>query len=809
MASLNALVYGELARAAPSPLPVPVLRSSHASPDQRCLVETVRGSWSELAGWTLAVDVGQPPPFSSQPRRFVDPAAVTVGSLVAAYTDGSVQTVEDAEGVRHKQAGAAVCWVPHHGPAPQPHKVVRMRYEGLQNSYLAELVAFLALILSIPVDSSAGLVVQVFTDSLSGLYRVRDYLARPYVYAFHPHRWLLERILREAALRAHVRFEFYKVRAHSGVPGNEAVDEQAKEAARGGEAVEAPVKEETPGGSFSWTFEAPNDAQIDGVATIRTLVPPTHPGGQPTTRFGLTATASDALATKRATVWRDTRSALEGRMDNRRYRLFYAVHGQHPEHLEVSYVAPAPGALDPLLSNVYARNHRAPWYPFILKARADDCYTWKKRNLWQPKEYPNPFCPHCLAAGMQVVDSMTHWLSGAGGGCVGICRAQNIGALVPARHDGCLTVVVHMVLALLAPGGLLAELGLGGWVLHADLPGHRVQEAGATSRTLPPSLTKRLLTEKLRWLIPDLVLVQGGWLAPSCVVLLDQKVPVEHRLAEVAEEGNVQVYRQELAVELSQVLGCPVHVIVVAVGARATTPYVTSAALLTLLEHLGLEVGGRHKRAATAQVSRCVRSMMDVVARCTALMVQSRTNLSRGKPPPALPKDISAVVSEADRQDADSPGDGSDGLGAPLVEASRGDRRVAGSGAAPHAGGVSNDGDTGGDGDGGIDSCGGAGGGGKIGGAGAAGSAAGSPGSSGGGGADDDGGGSGGGDGDAGGGAQAVMGLGAVVRRPLLQGGLTGAVVWAPVRAAGSTDGRLTRVPSSLMQRRRRGAVRL
>ena len=700
MASLNALVYGELARAAPSPVPVPVLRSSHASPDQRCLVETVRGSWSELAGWTLAVDVGQPPPFSSQPRRFVDPAAVTVGSLVAAYTDGSIQTVEDAEGVRHKQAGAAVCWVPHHGPAPQLHKVVRMRYEGLQNSYLAELVAFLALILSIPVDSSAGLVVQVFTDSLSGLYRVRDYLARPYVYAFHPHRWLLERILREAALRAHVRFEFYKVRAHGGVPGNEAVDEQAKEAARGGEAVEAPVKEETPGGSFSWTFEAPNDALIDGVTTVRTLVPPTHPGGQPTTRFGLTATASDALATKRAMVWRDTRSALEGRMDNRRYRLFYAVHGQHPEHLEVSYVAPAPGALDPLLSNVYARNHRAPWYPFILKARADDCYTWKKRNLWQPKEYPNPFCPHCLAAGVQVEDTVTHWLSGAGGGSLGICRAQNMGTLVPARHDGCLAVIVSMVLALLAPGGLLAELGLSGWVFHADLPGHRVQEAGATSRTLPPSLTTRLLTEKLRRLSPDLAFAQGGWLAPSCVVVLDQKVPVEHRLSAIAEEGNVQVYRQELAVELSRVLGCPVHVVVVAVGARATVPYMTRTALLTLLEHLGLDVTGRHKRTATAQVSHCVRSMMDVVARCTALMVQSRTNLSRGKEPPALPKDISAMVSEADRHEEGGLGGDDDGHGEGGDEGEI-MRNLSGGG----GGGADGDGEGGGDGGGAGGGC--------------------------------------------------------------------------------------------------------
>jgi hypothetical protein len=79
------------------------------------------------------------------------------------------------------------------------------------------------------------------------------------------------------------------------------------------------------------------------------------------------------------------------------------VHGAHPEHLEAGFIPPDPAALDPVLSNAYVRNLRAPWYMFILKARADDCYTWVRRNQWKPQEYPNPFCPHCLAAGVEVL----------------------------------------------------------------------------------------------------------------------------------------------------------------------------------------------------------------------------------------------------------------------------------------------------------------------------------------------------------------------------------------------------------------------
>ena len=145
----------------------------------------------------------------------------------AYFTDGSVS----GDGV-----GAAVYCASHNGTEREWR--ICPNGEGPADTIMrAELAALYHLVHDVvPVTTACT----AFTDSQASIHLLRRALRRRHTLASHPHRELLEGIACRLVERANAGVETHivKVKAHSGVAGNEAADAHAKEAAQLGAACD-------------------------------------------------------------------------------------------------------------------------------------------------------------------------------------------------------------------------------------------------------------------------------------------------------------------------------------------------------------------------------------------------------------------------------------------------------------------------------------------------------------------------------------------------------------------------------------------
>ena len=120
-------------------------------------------------------------------------------------------------------------------------------FAGVQNAYRAELIAIRqALRCAVPTGTQP---VVIFTDSLTAMYNAIKYWERPHMLRYHHELPIIEEIVRLASdLGGGV--SLVKVRAHTGVPGNEIADAAAGLAATGSEDITLEDTKSTyPGGA--------------------------------------------------------------------------------------------------------------------------------------------------------------------------------------------------------------------------------------------------------------------------------------------------------------------------------------------------------------------------------------------------------------------------------------------------------------------------------------------------------------------------------------------------------------------------------
>jgi ribonuclease HI len=142
---------------------------------------------------------------------------------LAYFTDGSVQSTDDATLV-----GAAV-W----RAAWQTARLVKVNGSGPDNTITR---AELAAIYHAVKEMDAGEDGLVFTDSLAAIHLLRRAVTEPHTLSNHMHCHLHAQLLLQTAellvqrANAGSRTRIFKVKAHSGIQGNEEADKGAKEA---------------------------------------------------------------------------------------------------------------------------------------------------------------------------------------------------------------------------------------------------------------------------------------------------------------------------------------------------------------------------------------------------------------------------------------------------------------------------------------------------------------------------------------------------------------------------------------------------
>ncbi|KAK3287402.1 hypothetical protein CYMTET_5076 [Cymbomonas tetramitiformis] len=157
------------------------------------------------------------------------------------YTDGSKREIETEEGGKEWASGAAV-WDPRSGEG-EAHMI---RWEGEdQEVNRAELLAIQKAVTLPPPPSGKGLT--ICTDSANSIRQLESMRTKPHSMEHHRQRDLLYAILVniETLVAAGHTVSLLKVKAHTGIAGNEKADEAAKQACTTGTLTEAWDNDET------------------------------------------------------------------------------------------------------------------------------------------------------------------------------------------------------------------------------------------------------------------------------------------------------------------------------------------------------------------------------------------------------------------------------------------------------------------------------------------------------------------------------------------------------------------------------------
>ena len=129
------------------------------------------------------------------------------------YTDGSKKGTSLAAAVYHLNTGNT--W-----------QLKCTNHEGQLNTPLrGELAAIHFAVNHVPNDQPQIL----FTDSLTGMYLISAMIQRPHALIHHKHKHILTEIVQTLLTRT-APIEIHKVKAHSGILGNEAADKAANAA---------------------------------------------------------------------------------------------------------------------------------------------------------------------------------------------------------------------------------------------------------------------------------------------------------------------------------------------------------------------------------------------------------------------------------------------------------------------------------------------------------------------------------------------------------------------------------------------------
>jgi ribonuclease HI len=136
------------------------------------------------------------------------------------YTDGSFipPTINSEGHIEGNTAGSGVY-------SPNNNTKIAERLPGYQNILKAELNAILLAVKNIQLTK---IDTHIFTDSLNSIYLINNHIHRPTSQHHHPDKLLIAAIVRQIYWTPH-KIHIHKVRAHTGITGNEIADELANE----------------------------------------------------------------------------------------------------------------------------------------------------------------------------------------------------------------------------------------------------------------------------------------------------------------------------------------------------------------------------------------------------------------------------------------------------------------------------------------------------------------------------------------------------------------------------------------------------
>ena len=343
------------------------------------LPHRVRRHTSPTPSATSAFNPGDAPPLADlAPLHSRQPAFTHAADVI--YTDGSLKKGSPACGCGAYRAS-------------QPGYSASFHFSGEQTIMRAELSAISYALSSVPLTES----ITIATDSLSSLQAIRKTLNRPHRVADHRHEHLLRKIARQLQARntAGSTTRLCKVRAHTGIVGNEAADKLAKAAVE-------------------------DNCSAPEVSNPREAV---H-------RFAW-ATTDDA---GRAVPLADGKQVRAAAVAARNAR----IRTTEPATVAAKWMAAvAADGLLPAASNAFrsARDVTHREKTAMLQLRCGRWIANGLRHKW--KLAPSPRCPHCAS---QCGAYDCGWHTAAG------CQHPTLGGMATFRHDKAVHMIVDKVL---------------------------------------------------------------------------------------------------------------------------------------------------------------------------------------------------------------------------------------------------------------------------------------------------------------------------------------------------------------------------
>jgi ribonuclease HI len=318
------------------------------------------------------------------------------------YMDGSCLDTEAGQRI-----GAAVVRPAGPNGGPQQWAVDPCGAGPTNTINRAELAAILRALQAAEQDTPAPGRVTIATDSACSLFQIRQQLSTPKTLLLSKHRELLREIARviEVLATRGQDIHLIKVKAHTGVLGNEAADQLAKQTAQGqvpnGVACKHVHEGRTPYQDLYWPATPPN-ALSPTPGYLGNLTDALHKAVLPGNATG------GANIGIYAQLWATTATHMEGAASNHMWTATGVTHAARRATLQARF-----GVL--YNAKIAARMH-LPYAPCPTPATA--------RGL----------CPLCGAE-----DSIGHILGG--------CSHPNMHALYIQRHDQACRLVVKAMRA--------------------------------------------------------------------------------------------------------------------------------------------------------------------------------------------------------------------------------------------------------------------------------------------------------------------------------------------------------------------------